>query len=62
MNFLIAFFATFFGCMIVVPLILAFARAFGIYTIVNEGRSRVFMLFGKVITVINEPGIHFCRG
>ena len=62
MNFLIAFFATFFGCMIVVPLILAFARAFGIYTIVNEGRSRVFMLFGKVITVINEPGIHFLPG
>jgi regulator of protease activity HflC (stomatin/prohibitin superfamily) len=45
-----------------VPVLLAFARAFGFYTIVNEGRSKVYMLFGKVITVIHEPGIHFLPG
>ena len=62
MSFIIAFIATLVGCTIVVPLVLAFARAFGLYTIVNEGRSKVYMLFGKVITVINEPGIHFLPG
>ena len=62
MSFIIAFVSTFVGCLILVPLVLAIARAFGFYTIVNEGRSKVYMLFGKVITVINEPGIHFLPG
>ena len=62
MNFIIAFFATFFGCMILVPLLLAIARAFGFYTIVPEGRSRVYMLFGKVVAVLTEPGLHFLPG
>jgi len=62
MSFIIAFIATLVGCTILVPLLLALARAFGLYTIVNEGRSKVYMLFGKVITVINEPGIHFLPG
>jgi regulator of protease activity HflC (stomatin/prohibitin superfamily) len=62
MSFIIAFVATFVGCLILVPLVLAIARAFGFYTIVSEGRSKVYMLFGKVITVINEPGIHFLPG
>jgi regulator of protease activity HflC (stomatin/prohibitin superfamily) len=39
--------------------ILAFLRAIGFYTIVNEGTAKVFSLFGKVIGEINEPGIHF---
>jgi len=26
---------------------------------VNEGRCKVYMLFGKVVAVINEPGLHF---
>ncbi len=59
MSFIIAFFSTLVGCTILVPIVLAFARAFGLYTIVNEGRSNVYMLFGKVVTVINEPGLHF---
>jgi regulator of protease activity HflC (stomatin/prohibitin superfamily) len=59
MGFVIAFFATLAGCTVVVPMFLAFTRFFGIYTIVNEGSCKVYMLFGKVVTVLNEPGLHF---
>ena len=59
MGFVIAFFATLAGCTILVPMFLAFARFFGVYTIVNEGSCKVYMLFGKVVTVLNEPGLHF---
>ena len=44
---------------IFVPLLLGLIRAFGLYTIVTEGRCKVYMLFGKVVGVINEPGLHF---
>ena len=58
-EFFIAIVATFIGCTILVPLVLGLIRAFGIYTIVNEGRCKVYMLFGKVLAVIDEPGLHF---
>ena len=38
------------------------ARALGFYAIVNEKRSLVFVLFGKVLAVIDEPGLHFLWG
>ena len=57
--FAIAFVATFIGFTILVPLFLALTRAFGLYTIVNEGRCKVYVLFGKVLAVLNEPGLHF---
>jgi regulator of protease activity HflC (stomatin/prohibitin superfamily) len=57
--FAIAFVATFIGFAILVPLFLALTRAFGLYTIVNEGRCKVYVLFGKVLAVLNEPGLHF---
>jgi len=44
---------------IVVPFVLAMARLFGLYTTVQERTCRVYMLFGKVVGVINEPGLHF---
>jgi regulator of protease activity HflC (stomatin/prohibitin superfamily) len=59
MGFVIAFFATLAGCTVLVPMFLAFTRFFGVYTIVNEGSCKVYMLFGKVVTVLNEPGLHF---
>jgi len=58
-GFFIALVATFIACSILVPLVLGLARAFGLYTIVNESRCQVYMLFGKVVAVINEPGLHF---
>ena len=58
-RFVIAVVATFIACSILVPVALGLARAFGIYTIVTESRCKVYMLFGKVVAVINEPGLHF---
>ena len=57
--FAIAFVATFIGFTLLVPVFLALTRAFGLYTIVNEGRCKVYVLFGKVLAVLNEPGLHF---
>jgi len=42
-----------------VPVILGLSRFLGFYTIVQEGSSRVYVLFGKVLGVLNEPGLHF---
>ncbi|MBE2202042.1 MAG: SPFH/Band 7/PHB domain protein [Anaerolinea sp.] len=40
------------------PIFRWFMRMFGIYAIVQEGTCQVYVLFGKVIGVINEPGLH----
>jgi len=50
--------ATFIGCFIIVPLFLGIVRFLGIYEIVSERRAHVYMLFGKVVGVIDEPGLH----
>lgn len=56
---LIAATVTFFACFVVVPVLQSLARTLGLYTIVEEGQCRVYMLFGKVAGVIQEPGLHF---
>jgi regulator of protease activity HflC (stomatin/prohibitin superfamily) len=58
-TFGIAFVATLVGFAIFVPVFLAFTRLFGLYTVVTEGSCKVYMLFGKVVGVLNEPGLHF---
>ncbi len=50
---------SFIACFIVVPIIFGIIRLLGVYTIVEERTSQVFVLFGNVIGTINEPGIHF---
>jgi len=50
--------ATFFGCLIGVPILFALARGFGLYDIVQERRCHVYVLFGKVIGTIAEPGLY----
>jgi regulator of protease activity HflC (stomatin/prohibitin superfamily) len=55
---LIAAVITFFAMWFLMPLFLFFIRLLGFYTIVNEGTSQVFILFGKVIGILKEPGIH----
>lgn len=42
-----------------VPVLLGLARAFGIYTCVEECEAQVFTLFGKVIGTLKKPGLHF---
>ena len=58
-GFFVAAVITFVALFIVVPLALAFIRALGLYTIVNEGYCHVYVLFGNVIAIIEEPGLHF---
>jgi regulator of protease activity HflC (stomatin/prohibitin superfamily) len=53
-----AAFATFIAAWIGVPMLLGFARLFGLYTTVGEMQSRVYVLFGKVVLILNEPGLH----
>jgi len=58
-QFLAAAIATFIGLFIFVPIFFALIRAFGFYTIVEEGRCHVYVLFGRVLAVLDEPGIYF---
>lgn len=50
---------TFFVGLLFFPIVLRLARAFGLYAMVNECESQVFTLFGKVLGVIDEPGLRF---
>ena len=58
-RFLIAAAAVFFLMFVVEPLILGIARLLGFYAIVGERQCKVYMLFGKVVAVLDEPGLHF---
>jgi regulator of protease activity HflC (stomatin/prohibitin superfamily) len=60
--FLIALFGTFIGLSLLVPILLGIARMAGLYAIVDERRCRVYVLFGKVLGVLDEPGLHFLPG
>jgi regulator of protease activity HflC (stomatin/prohibitin superfamily) len=55
----ISFLAALFGFAILVPVFLALTRLFGWFAIVNEGQCQVYVLFGKVIGILNEPGLYF---
>jgi len=55
---IIAALITFVASFIVVPLLLAILRFFGLYATVGEGQCYVYVLFGKVVAVIDEPGLH----
>jgi regulator of protease activity HflC (stomatin/prohibitin superfamily) len=56
-NFLIAATITFFAMWFIMPIFLFFVRQFGFYTIVQEGTCQVFILFGRVIGILREPGL-----
>ncbi len=58
LQFIIAAVATFLAMWFIMPLFLWFLRQFGLYTIVQEGTCQVFVLFGLVIGIIREPGLH----
>jgi regulator of protease activity HflC (stomatin/prohibitin superfamily) len=57
-EFFIGAMGAFIGAFIGVPLLLGFLRLFGFYTIVKEGTANVYVLFGNVLDVIKEPGLH----
>ncbi|PWH12676.1 MAG: band 7 protein [Anaerolineae bacterium] len=59
----ISFFAgaaiSFFGMWFVMPISLWFLRHLGFYTTVEEGTCQVYILFGRVVGVLREPGLVF---
>lgn len=58
MNTLIAALVTFAACFVLMPALLGMIRLLGIYAIVPERRCFVYVLFGKVVATIDEPGLH----
>ena len=58
-EFLLAALIVFVGAFIGEPLLLGLARIFGIYAVVRERTCRVYMLFGRVVGTLDEPGLHF---
>ncbi len=57
----IAFF-TFIAMFIVMSIFFGLLRFLGVYAIVQERTSQVYVLFGKVVAIIDEPGLHFLWG
>jgi regulator of protease activity HflC (stomatin/prohibitin superfamily) len=43
---------------ILAPMFFGLMRGFGLYVIVQERQCLVYMLFGKVVAVVDEPGLH----
>ncbi len=54
---MIPFLVTFMALFILEPLFLFLLRLFGLYVIVREQEARVYVLFGKVLGVIDQPGL-----
>lgn len=48
----------FVGMFIVEPILKGIARLLGFYAIVEEGTCHVYVLFGKVVAVLREPGLN----
>jgi regulator of protease activity HflC (stomatin/prohibitin superfamily) len=58
-TFFGVFIFTFIGMFIVFPILMLFVRLLGLYAIIDEGRCHVYVLFGKVLAVLKEPGLNF---
>ena len=58
-QFSVGAIATFIAMWIIAPIFFFFLRLTGLYTIVQEGTCQVFVLFGKVIGTLREPGLHW---
>lgn len=46
-------------CLIMEPLFLGFLKLINFYAVVNESEARVYVLFGNVLGVIDQAGLHF---
>jgi regulator of protease activity HflC (stomatin/prohibitin superfamily) len=57
-NFLIAAVATFIALFLIGPSLSGLWRVLGLYTIVQERQCKVYILFGKVALILDEPGMH----
>lgn len=52
-------FITFIALFLIIPIFSGLSRMLGLYTIVEEGRCHVYVLFGKVVAILDEPGPYF---
>jgi regulator of protease activity HflC (stomatin/prohibitin superfamily) len=59
MAFLISVVLSFFIFLIGMPIALRLIRLLGFYAVVEECTCRVYVLFGRVIAVLDEPGLYF---
>lgn len=57
--FLLTAFLSFVLFFFLEPIVRFFLRFVGFYAIVKEGTCHVYVLFGNVVAVLNEPGLHF---
>ena len=57
-DVLIAAAVTFVALFVVVPMVAGVAKLLGLYTVVHERRSHVYVLFGRIICTLDEPGLH----
>ena len=57
MYFMAALAITFVVFLLLEPLVRGLLRLFGVYDIVEEGTAHVYVLFGKVALVVEEPGL-----
>ena len=58
MTVLITAAVTFAICFVLVPVIFGILRFLGVYALLEERTCYVYVLFGKVVAIINEPGLH----
>lgn len=59
MSFLVSAVLTFFGMFFFMPAIQFVLRLLGFYAVVEEGTCHVYVLFGKVLAVLDEAGFYF---
>jgi regulator of protease activity HflC (stomatin/prohibitin superfamily) len=57
-NGLLALLITVLAAFVAERVVLLICRIFGLYAIVQERTARVYVLFGKVIGVLDQPGLH----
>jgi len=59
MDTIITAVIAFFMCFVAGGAVKALLRLFGIYDVLEEGRCKVYVLFGSVIGTLREPGLYF---
>ena len=58
-DILLAFFITFIACIVLVPALTALGKFWSVCSrSFRSARRSLFLLFGRVIGVIDEPGLH----
>ena len=56
-NFITTAGVTFVAMWFIMPIVMWFLRQFGLYTIVQEGTCQVYVLFGRVVGILDKPGL-----